>query len=222
MRAAAEYLLGAQSDEGVRGIYGAQYSPNYSAAILELLIKAGYAEHPRVLAALDWLMRVRQEDGGWAIPLRARGRNLRRLGPPTVEPDPTKPFSHLVTGVVVRAFAAHPRYRRRAGTRHAGRLLASCLFAADQYPDRAGPEYWTRFSYTFWFTDLISPLDSLSRIGHPKDDPAVARALRWLADRQRPEGMFELRALRTKDKDTPQWLGLAICRVARRFDVALR
>jgi len=30
----------------------------------------------------------------------------------TLQPDKTKPFSHLVTGVVLRAFAAHPMYRQ--------------------------------------------------------------------------------------------------------------
>ncbi len=137
LRAAAEVLLGARSPDGdIRGIYGAQYSPNYTAAILELLTKAGYGNDPRVHAGFDWLMRIKQEDGGWAIPLRTRGRNFRILGPPTIEPDPSRPFSHMVTGVVLRAFAAHPRYRRRAAARHAGRLLASRLFTPDTYPDR--------------------------------------------------------------------------------------
>ncbi|MFX1451367.1 MAG: hypothetical protein ACFFCM_11020, partial [Promethearchaeota archaeon] len=37
---AAEYLFSCQKKEGdYRGIYGNQYSPNYSAAIMELLIK---------------------------------------------------------------------------------------------------------------------------------------------------------------------------------------
>jgi len=44
VRIAADYLFSHQTDEGdFRGIYGTQYSPNYSAAIIELLIKASYA-----------------------------------------------------------------------------------------------------------------------------------------------------------------------------------
>jgi hypothetical protein len=43
IRKAADFLFSHQTDEGdFRGIYGNQYSPNYSAAIMELLIKAGY------------------------------------------------------------------------------------------------------------------------------------------------------------------------------------
>ena len=41
IQAAAEYLFSKQTTEGdLRGIYGNQYSPNYSAAMMELLIKA--------------------------------------------------------------------------------------------------------------------------------------------------------------------------------------
>ena len=39
---AAEFLLAQQTEEGdIRGIFGSQYAPHYTAGILELLIKAG-------------------------------------------------------------------------------------------------------------------------------------------------------------------------------------
>lgn len=41
--------------------------PYYNGAILEVLIKAGYAEDERVLKALEWLLGMRQNDGGWII-----------------------------------------------------------------------------------------------------------------------------------------------------------
>ena len=71
IRSAADFLLGCQTEVGdLRGIYGNQYSPNYSAAIFELLIKAGYGNEPRVLKGLRWLLSMKQDDGGWSIPLR--------------------------------------------------------------------------------------------------------------------------------------------------------
>lgn len=91
------------------------------------------------------------------------------------------------------------------------------LFEPDRYPDRSGPEYWTRFSFPFWFTDLISALGSLSRTGWWPSDPRIERALAWLADRQRPSGLFDLRMVRAENKRLPEWLVLAICRVAKRF-----
>ena len=68
---AAEFLLGQQSEEGdIRGIFGSQYAPHYTAGILELLIKAGYDDDPRILKTFSWFEENRQEDGGWAWPLR--------------------------------------------------------------------------------------------------------------------------------------------------------
>lgn len=222
LRQAAEVMLGSQAPDGdLRGIYGAQYSPNYTAGTLELLIKAGYAGDARVERSFAWLLEIRQQDGGWAVPLRTRGMNLQRLGGPTVRPDPSRPFSHLITGIVLRAFAAHPRGRRSSAARRAAGLLAGRLFEADVYPDRSDPEYWTAFSFPFWFTDLISALDSLSRVGWPADDGNVRRAMQWLASRQRPDGLFDLRMLRARDRHLPEWLALAICRVTQRFGLPL-
>jgi len=62
---AVEYLLSCQTDEGdIRGILGNQYMPYYHGALLELIIKAGYAEDPRVEKGLRWLLSMRQNDGG--------------------------------------------------------------------------------------------------------------------------------------------------------------
>jgi hypothetical protein len=45
----AEYFFSVQTDEGdFRGIYDKQYTPNYTAAIAELLIKSGYENDPRI------------------------------------------------------------------------------------------------------------------------------------------------------------------------------
>lgn len=78
LRKAADFILRSQSR------YGAQYSPNYTEAILELLIKAGYSNDARVARSFAWLLKIRQSDGGWAIPLRTRKMNFRRLDGPTL------------------------------------------------------------------------------------------------------------------------------------------
>jgi len=220
IRAAAEFIFGFQTEEGdFRGIYGNQYTPNYSAGIMELLIKSGYGDDPRIERGFEWLLSIRQEDGGWAIPIRTLGMKLDTIavGSDLVEPDRSKPFSHLVTGVVLRAFAAHPRYRRTKEARVAGELLASSLFKRDGYPDRATPEYWTRVAFPFWFTDIISALDSLSYLGLTGEDPRISDALDKLGERQREDGLFELKLLKIKDKDLKFWICLAICRLLNRL-----
>ena len=221
MQRAGEYLLARQTVGGdLRGIYGNQYSPNYSAAIMELLIKAGYADDSRVERGLNWLLAMRQNDGGWAIPIRTTRAplSIEVLGGPTVQPDRSKPFSHLATGVVLRAFAAHPRFRSCPQAHEAATLLASRFFQRDAYSDRGAPGFWTKFTFPFWFTDLLSALDAVSLLGVTADDPHVGAALDWLASQQQESGLWQLYALKSgSDRDLASWLSLAICRVLRRL-----
>ncbi len=114
---AAEYVFGCQTAEGdIRGILGNQYMPYYHGAMLELLIKAGYAEDARLRAGLDWLLGMRQEDGGWIVPTQAvpsKKRTAEFWSGEPVPPERSRPHAHLATGMVLRAFAAHPGYRQR-------------------------------------------------------------------------------------------------------------
>jgi len=73
---AAEFLFSFQTEEGdFRGIYGTQYTPNYTAMIMEILIKAGYENDARIKKGFKWLLSIRQADGGWAIPFQQLVRN---------------------------------------------------------------------------------------------------------------------------------------------------
>ena len=137
--------------------------------------------------------------------------------PEPVMPDRSKPFSHLVTGVVLRAFAAHPEHRNNLHAIRAGGLLKSRFFQPDKYPDRKASSFWTGFSHPFWFTDLLSSLDSLSQLGFSREDKDIRKALDWFVERQERNGLWNLRILRTKDRDLPLWLALAISRVFQRF-----
>ena len=226
IRAAAEYLFSHQTEKGdfARGILGNQYAPYYSAAIMELLIKTGYDTDPRIDRGFQWLLAVRQNDGGWAIPFRTVGAKFggrtnwaRILNADTISPDLSKPFSHMVTGMVLRAFAAHRKYRTSVAASTAGKLLVSRFFKRDTYPDRQSVAFWTKFSYPFWFTDLLSALDSLSLMGFTRDDSQINRALNWFVAKQKKNGVWKLPILRGKDKDLPLWISLAICRVFRRL-----
>jgi len=224
VQGAADFLFRFQTREGdFRGIYGNQYTPNYSAAIMELLIKAGYDKDSRIEEGFSWLLSIRQNDGGWAIPFRTTERKdsgtiLRAMkNEEPSKPDKTKPFSHCITGVVLRTFAAHGKYCKAKEAKMAGELLKSRFFRPDKYPDRKAASFWTRFSYPFWFTDLLSSLDSLSLLGFTHEDSHVKEALEWLRDRQQENGLWKVMLLRTKDKELIFWVSLAICRVFKRF-----
>jgi len=218
---AANFLLGFQTDEGdIRGILGTQYAPYYTAAMLELFIKAGYADDQRIEKAFQWLSNMRQNDGGWALPLRTQNKKLDiiALNAQTLGPERSRPFSHLITGVVLRAYAAHQTYCYSVVANLAGKLLLSHLFKKDNYPDRSSPDYWLRFTYPFWFTDLISATDSLSKLGFKKEEPEIAEAIQWFIAHQHNSGLWKLKTLKNQMKyHTDLWISLAICRILRRL-----
>jgi hypothetical protein len=218
---AADFLFQFQTQEGdIRGILGNQYAPYYTAAMIELLIKAGYAEDPHIHKIFLWLESVRQDDGGWAIPLRTHGKKLDiiAMNSPTLEPLRTKPFSHLVTGIVLRAYAADKLQRKSEVAHHAGKLLLGHLFKKDNYTDRDTPAYWTRFTYPFWFTDLISALDTLSLLGFSESEPPIQKALMWFVDQQDSSGLWKLKTLKNEKRfNNDLWVSLAICRIFKRY-----
>lgn len=217
---AVEFLFSFQTKEGdFRGIYGTQYSPNYSAAIMEILIKAGYTDDPRIDKGFEWLLSIRQDDGGWAVPIRTNNAKWSEVMDSEVvlQPNRGKPFSHLISGVVLRAFAAYPKFRKKEDARLAGELLASRFFKPDKYPDRRTVEYWERVSFPFWFTDILSALDTLYFLGFTINNAHIEKALKWLVNRQLDNGLWNLKLLRTKDKDLPLWVALVICRIFKNF-----
>jgi hypothetical protein len=225
---AAEYLFSCQTREGdIRGILGTQYMPYYHAVICELLIKAGYGEDPRIQMGLDWLLSMRQEDGGWIVPLQAvpaREKTRELWSAPPIPPDRSKPFSHLATGMVLRAFAVHPSYRTMSKVAAAAERLKSRFFQSDKYNDRKAPSYWTKLQFPFWWTNILTSLDSLSLIGFDADDGDVARALQWFVDNQGNSGLWQTsyeqanrKEMSARERDTMEWVGLAVCRVFRRL-----
>jgi hypothetical protein len=216
IRKAAQYLFSFQTTQGeFRGMYGNQYSPNYSASITEFLIKAGYTG-TRIKESLNWLLAMRQDDGGWAIPLRTRKKKLDALKQKTtIEPDTTKPFSHLVTGIVLRPFALRREYR--TNVKDIAMLLADRVFTRDKYPDRRGVEYWTKFTYPYHWTDILSTIDTLTRLGI-KHHPKLLEIQRWFQHHQREDGTYDVHVMAgAKYKDVKYWITLQYLKVLQRF-----
>jgi hypothetical protein len=226
----SQYLFSWQTSEGdFRGFIGDQYAPYYTGETMAILILAGYTEDPRILKGFKWLLSVRQDDGGWTIPILTHKLNretgYRATSEPweTYQPVRSMPFSHNWTDMVLRAFAVHPTYRHRSMAHYAARLLKSRFFKPDVYGSYRDKEYWTRFR--FWWPNIVTSLDSLSRIGLRVDDPDVMKAVRWLIENQLPDGLWKTSYKRGDlDKDTPKerenkhWLTLQVCRILKRLN----
>jgi hypothetical protein len=224
MQRAADFLFSFQTGEGdFRGLYREQYSPNYTAGMTELLVKAGYGDHGRIDKVFSWLLSMRQHDGGWALPMRTgvpQGTSTIKEAfwvDEPIQPDRSKPFSHWVTGIVLRAFAAHEEYRGAQEALAAGELLKSRFFKPDPYPDRKAASFWAKIRYPFWWTDILSALDSLWWLGFAADDLDIRKGLDWLITNQEPNGLWKARYLSGSDKDIHHWTTLHVCRVLKRF-----
>jgi len=222
LQKAAEYVFSCQTAEGdIRGILGNQYMPYYHGAVLELLIKAGYAEDARLRTGLDWLLTMRQEDGGWIVPTQAipsKERTAEFWSGEPVPPERSRPHAHLATGMVLRAFAAHPGYRQRPEIMAAGICLKQRLFQADKYTDRKAPSYWLKFQFPFWWTSLLTALDTLSMLGFSNKEAEIARGLDWFVAHQAEDGLWPTGYGQGRQaKANRRWAGLAVCRMVRRY-----
>lgn len=234
VRKAAEFLFSCQTDEGdIRGIIGNQYAPYYTGAIVYLLINAGYADDERIKRALEWLLSMRQYDGGWVIGSpgmvkRTWAEQLSLTSGWTERPerdfDFSLPFSAAGTGMVIRAFAAHPEWLRRPETLKAAELLKSKLFKKDNWSYMGTPDHWLRFNFPYWWNDLVSALDMISHVGIPKEDAGLAAALKWFAERQQPDGLWKGSYSKThKEKggageaQLRLWVTLSVCRIFKRY-----
>ena len=238
---AAEFVFSCQTDEGdIRGMLANQYMTYYTGALMALLIQAGYGDDPRIGRGFQWLLAMRQNDGAWSVPLithkldRETQYRLTSEYAEPIQPDRSKPFSHNATGMILRAFAVHPRYRQTAEARAVANLLKSRFFQPDCHTSYQAANYWVRFDYPFWWNNLVVALDSVSLIGLSRDDKQMEQALQWLVGHQEESGLWQVSysleagpgtavqaqerlSAAAKAREVKSWISLAICRIFRRL-----
>jgi len=227
---ASEYLFGTQTLDGdFRGMIGDQYATYYTGEFSSLLIKASYAEDKRIDLALNWLLSMRQNDGGWTVPIQTLppGGGMKRLialtGAPSdpIEPDRTKPFSHMGTDMVLRAFAAHTIMRKNPEAIHAACLLKTRFFKEDTYSSYKNKHYWVRFGH--WWPNLITSLESLIQFGFTSTDPDIAGALQWFINNQENDGSWKTSYFpgnvvnSKKEFIEREWITLRILKILKYF-----
>jgi hypothetical protein len=228
---AAEFLFACQTPEGdIRGFLANQYATYYTGAIMALLIRQAMPTIPH-RQELSWLLKMRQDDQGWTVPLithkldRATQYRLTSEYAQPLEPDRSKPFSHNWTGMIIRAFAVHPQYRHSEAAQIAAGLLKSRFFQPDCYTSYQEASYWLRFEYPFWWNNLVAAMDSLSLIGISRDDEQIRRALNWFVEHQENDGLWKVSYVKpqgeekntAKAREMKLWVSLAICRVFSRL-----
>jgi len=188
-------------------------------AMIELLIKIGYENDDRIHKGFKWLLEMRQDDGGWIIPMMMfkMQEYYSLCNQPAIQPKKDLPFSHMATGMVIRAFAAHPKYRKFQQAVQAGKLLKSRFFKKDAYTSRTSVDYWFKFQFPFWWTNLLTVMDSFMRMEFPGDDPDVQKALEWFVQNQENDGGWKSAYGKGENKASDQWITYAVCRVLKYF-----
>ncbi len=227
VRHSIQFLFSSQTEEGdFRATSYNEYAPGFHALTLEILCRYGLDRDARIQKAFQWVLKNRQNDGGWTIPCRTiskaqverRYQRPSRNKPRPFKPDKSKPFSHFITGMVLRALAESPTWSESKECLKAGELVLSRFFQEDRYQDRKSASHWEELTYPFWTTNILSSLDSLSKIGFPAGDRRIGRALDWLLSKQNHWGHWESDAKKASLEDH-LWMTFAAVRVFKRFGI---
>jgi prenyltransferase beta subunit len=210
---ATRYLFSTQTKKGeFHGMDFNEYALVYHALTLETLCRFGLDKDVRVQKGFRWMMQKRQKDGGWSVPAPAvQKKNLKNQSPLQ-----SKSYSHLVTGMVLRAFAESPTWKERKEAWKTGDLLLAHLFKENPSSNKVVPSFGEEIGYPFWNTDILSSLDSLSKIGFCGQEENIQRAIHWLIKRQNTHGFWET-GNRKSTLEDHLWVTLAVLKVLKRF-----
>jgi hypothetical protein len=218
----ADALLESQENDGSIADLALADSPKGRAKSVALhfqgwavsaLCRTGFENDPRVEKAFGYLLALRQDDGGWAW------RGVRT-------DSAARPSSHLVTGMVLRAFASSAQRRGSREARRAGELLATRFLQPDRYEDRKAPAYWEILTEPRFYTDVLDALDTITAIGLGKENSGVRTAEAYLRSRQANDGLWypgtppKPGERSEKDKEVADaiWLTLRVLVVLRRIN----
>ena len=138
------------------------------------LVQFGYADHPAVRRAFEWLVTNRDKNGGWSC--FGSGRNL----------DSWEGMS---------AFAVYPKAKWTEGMKRSVELGAEYYMGKELH--KQGAEYppWYRFHYpAHYYYDLLVGLDFMTALGYG-NDPRLEFALNLLREKRRPDGTWNLDAV---------------------------
>jgi hypothetical protein len=138
------------------------------------LVNFGYADHPKVGSAFEWLANHRDKNGGWSC--FGSGRNL----------DSWEGMS---------AFAAYPKAKWTASMMRAVEDAAEFYLQRELHKQGAPYPPWYRFHYpVHYYYDLLVGLDFMTALGYV-DDPRLKHAVTHLKEKRRADGRWNLDAV---------------------------
>jgi hypothetical protein len=138
------------------------------------LVKFGYADHPKVKRAFDWMEKYQAGLGGWSC--FGSGRNL----------DSWEPMS---------AFAALPKQKWTKAMQETVEKGAEFFLERELHKQGAHYKPWLRFHYPIhYYYDLLVGLDFMTALGYT-DDLRLNYAIKLLKTKRRKDGKWNLDAV---------------------------
>jgi hypothetical protein len=149
---------------------------------VRMLLRFGYAKHPQLPPAIDWLVRHQKKDGGWHCFRSSTGT--------------------LDCWEALAAFGALPPERRSAAIRRSIERGAEFYLQRGLLREGRTPYApWMRLHYpVHYYYDLLVGLDVLTALGYG-DDPRMRPALDKLERKRNRDGSWNLDALHPDSED---------------------
>lgn len=127
------------------------------------LIRMGYLNDFRVRKALEWLIKIQNEDGGWLCPYwRAHIKDKHGCFYGTI--CPLEAFSEVEKENLTREM-------KETIEKGAEFLLMHRLFKADHHGYKVINESWLKLSFPWFYgNNILRGLDVLTKLGYVKDE----------------------------------------------------
>lgn len=179
--------------------------------------RIGYKEDPRVKKALEWLVKIQNQDGGWLCPYwRAHVKDKHGCFYGTI--CPLEAFSETDKNQM-------PKQMQDTTEKAAEFMLTHHLFKADHHNYRTINPNWLTLSFPFFYTyNILRGLDILTRLGYSKDK-RLEDATEILLQKRQKDGKWILENTPTgrmhaniEDKGKPsKWITLIALRTLKRI-----
>ncbi|MCK4321999.1 hypothetical protein KAX08_05745 [candidate division WOR-3 bacterium] len=182
-------------------------------------IRIGYIDDPRVIKALEWLVKIQNEDGGWLCPYwKAHIKDTHGCFYGTI--CPLEAFSEVPEEKLTKAM-------KEAIERGAEFLLMHHLFKADHHNYKIINQSWLKLTFpTFYGYSSLKGLDVLTKLGY-MEDKRIDDSVAVLLEKRTPEGKWILESTPSgrmqanieKKGKVSKWITLIAMRVLKRLHI---
>jgi hypothetical protein len=185
------------------------------------LVRIGYSNDSRVRRALEWLVKIQNEDGGWLCPYwKAHIRDKHGCFYGSI--CPLEAFSEIQKEYWSKGI-------QRAVERGAEFLLMHHLFKADHHDYKAINKSWLKLGFPWFYGyNILRGIDVLTKLGF-KDDERLKDAVEILMQKQQQNGTWILESapigrmqvnLEAKGKPS-KWITLIALRALKRLNSSI-